>query len=180
MDYTKCSTSAIKCMVGCLSHAILNYKNIEGIDIGDIESLREGLEILISDSKSLLYLDAMLQIKNGNEVHAISILRELLSFMPDYPSAKGLLAFTLCSQNDPNWESVANEMIENKNASEDDIEMVHTIWKSNWMRKGTWSEEKAQSLDQERAIRFQKNTAHQNNKEEKNDVNIIQPYAIRM
>ncbi len=181
MDYLKCDSSAVKCLVSCISYALLNFKKIEGIDINDIESLRETLRILRPNAHPLKYCDALIQIEKRDLVSAINSLRELLQYIPDYPSGKAILAKVLFEQKDPNWKSLASEIIEDTSSTEEEVEIVHIIWKNHWTLQGTWSQEKSQQLDQERALRFQSNTDSKNDSQVPyKPTDIMQPYTIRM
>ncbi len=176
-NYLQCTGYAARCLSTCIGYALYNNKKMKGIDINDIESLREALRILRPNIAGLAYFDAMIQIEKGDLATATTTLRDVLYAVPDYTSAKAILTDILFKQKDPSWKSLAHEIIESNDSLESEIEMVHFLFESDWMKQGIWSKEKADNLKKERLDRFQKTETNMQNQ---NSMNTIQPYAIRM
>lgn len=181
MNYLECDVRAIKCLTSCLLYSISHYKKIEGIDMNDIESLREALRILRPDAKNLYLCDALIKIKKEDLAGAIESLHELLEAIPNFHGAKSLLLMTLFEHKDLIWKSLANEILADASSSKEDIEAVHVTFEQDWNNKGIWTKDKAQGLAQERIIRFENNSDINGiNKEYENSINTMQPYSIRI
>ncbi len=140
-NYMDCGIKVLNGFAAFLGYVLVKRRVLPSLDLDDIDSVREMLRVFRPEKVEYAYFDAIIQNYRGYVAQSIQTFRHLLEARPNYPTAKAFLAHALFVQRDAAWETLAAEVIESSDSTQEEITLMHVLHKQNDMQKGLISQE---------------------------------------